>query len=184
MLCAVAFRPMGIPPSPPPQPWRHRPSRGFVLPLAIGTSAVLLLGSAAVHSLALHSRLRARSQIQKLSQNDQLRSAAMAFLAQAAHRPQACLLQWSSQHWEDLANTCPDASPTELRQGETDALHWLLLGWQPTAAGAQLQLVVRDNGAAGELSVRRLEGGFQLREGLQRLPATAFEPQPPQEVLP
>ena len=146
--------------------------RGFVLPLALGTSLVLLLSSASFHSLALHARLRARSGWQEQQQRDQLRSAAMAFVQQAASSAQVCLLAWPSPHWQALESACPEADPAALQQGSLDALAWQLHRWQPTATGAQLQLLLKGSSVVGAFRLERRAEGFQLREGLTLHPVT------------
>ena len=162
LLTRRRLRPHALPPA----------QRGFVLPLAIGTSAVLLLSSASFHSLALHARLRARSGWQEQQQRDQLRSAAMAFVQEAASSGQACLLAWPSPHWHALDSTCPDPDPAALQHGSVDALAWTLHRWQPTATGAQLQLVLKDSSVVGGFTLARRAEGYQLREGLTLHPLT------------
>ena len=115
---------------------RQSAETGFVLPLAITTSVVLLLGSASLHTLALHGRWRERQQWQSITQRDQLRSAAMMFLDQASDPGQRCVLAWPSSHWSGLALQCPDADLDRLRQGQLDGESWKLLQWQLTPTGS------------------------------------------------
>ena len=150
----------------------HRSAqRGFVLPLAIGTSLVLLLGSASVHTLALHARLRARSNWQLQERRDQLRSAAMAFVELAADPAQDCLLASPMQGWEQLHEACPGADPGVLQQGVVQSSQWRLMDWQPTLHGAELTLALVPDGVAGRLALRRRDGRLVLQPGLQLLPA-------------
>ena len=154
---------------------------GFVLPLAISTSVVLLLGSASLHTLALHGRLRARQQWQATQQRDQLRSAAMTVMAQTSDPAQRCVLAWPSSQWSGLASSCPEADLDRLRQGDVEGDSWQLLHWQPTAEGATLQLALHGegegsaNGSAGglaaELRLLRHGAAFRLADGLVALPA-------------
>ena len=118
----------------------RRPSAaaGFVLPLAISTSVVLLLGSASLHTLALHGRLRVRQQWLATTQRDQLRSAAMTVMAQASDPAQRCVLAWPSSQWSGVAASCPEADLDRLRQGEVEGESWQLLHWHPTAEGGHL----------------------------------------------
>ena len=152
-------------------PQAKRAEQGFVLPLAIGTSLVLLLGSATMHTLALHTRLRARSSWQEQERMDQLRSAAMAFLEQANTPEQQCLLAWPFALWPSQAARC-GAPETEtetagLQQGQAGSHCWELLDWQPSGAGAELYLRLGGNDAVHALSLSRSANGFQLRDGLQ-----------------
>ena len=168
-------------------PWGfvRRPSAqsGFVLPLAISTSVVLLLGSASLHTLALHGRLRARQQWQTTTQRDQLRSAAMTVMAQASDPAQRCVLAWPSSQWSGVAASCPEADLERLRQGDVEGESWQLLHWHPTAEGATLQLALNGEvegsatrhggGAAAELRLLRHGEAFRLADGLAALPASA-----------
>jgi len=163
----------------------RRPSAqsGFVLPLAISTSVVLLLGSASLHTLALHGRLRARQQWLATTQRDQLRSAAMTVMAQASDPAQRCVLAWPSSQWSGVAASCPEADLDRLRQGDVEGASWQLLHWQPTAEGATLQLALngevegsgtgRGGGVAAELRLLRHGEAFRLVDGLAALPASA-----------
>ena len=148
----------------------HQPrhaEKGFVLPLAIGTSLVLLLGSTSVHSLAIHARLRARSSWQDQERQDLLRSAAMAFLEQANTPAQRCLLAWPLALWPSQAAHCGANNTAELNQGQAGADRWELLDWQPSTQGAELQLRLGGSESVSALSLRRSPNGFQLRDGLQ-----------------
>ena len=160
------------------------PNTGFVLPLALGTSLVLLLGSASMHSLALHGRLRARIDAQQHQRRDLLRSAAMAFAAQAAVPGQDCLLAWGSSDWDGLNRACPTADVKALRAGQVGETRWQLLDWQPNGEQAQLQLVMVASGSAAQLPLRRTDAGFQLHPGLELLPAVDVANASPDEAAP
>lgn len=139
---------------------------GFVLPLAISTSVVLLLSSALLHTLALQGRLRARQQWQSSLQHDQLRSAAMMLMAQASDSVQRCVLASPSSDWSARASRCPDADLDPLRSGHVDDVSWQLLQWYPTPWGATLQIALDGDGAAAELRLHRHGDHFRLAEGL------------------
>lgn len=145
----------------------RRAEQGFVLPLAIGTSLVLLLGSASVHTLALHARLRARSSWQDQERQDQLRSAAMAFLEQANTSAQQCLMGWPLALWPSQAASCGASDAAALNQGQAGPHHWELLDWQPSAQGAELRLRLSGSDSVSALSLSRSPNGFELRDGLQ-----------------
>ena len=139
-------------------PPRHRPrpmAQGFVLPLALGVSSLLLLGSASIHTLSLQGRLRAAAHQQRAAGADQLRSAAQAFAA-AAHGPHSCLLASSSIAWDRARSTCPEADPQRLRHGVLDAQPWRLISWQPSASGGTLLLALAD-GRQARVLVRLTE---------------------------
>ena len=146
---------------------------GFVLPLAISTSMLLLIGSASLHTLALQARLRSQQALAMRHHDDQLQSVAMAFLHSAAAAEQACLLEWPSSLWADLAAVCPQADPAALRAGELESITWTLLSWQPEdgLAPARLRLALSSASAAAEFRLTPAGNGLQLREGLRRIPA-------------
>ena len=122
---------------------RSRPQAGFVLPLALTASAVLLLGSASLHTLSLQKRLRIHATHQREQVADQLRSAAQAF-SSAARGAEACLLQWSSLDWPGVAHRCSDSDPSQLSGGVVGEMPWTLLDWQPSNESAQLKVQLAD----------------------------------------
>ena len=148
-----------------------RAHQGFVLPLAIGTSLVVLLGSASVHTLSLHARLRARSAWQLLERRDQLRSAAMLFAERAADPALLCLFAVPKADWAAFVDSCPGADPLSLEKGVVGSASWRMLDWQPTHEGGALTLALDPEGVAGELALRRLDAGWKVLPGLRLLPA-------------
>ncbi len=116
---------------------------GFVLPLAVSASAVLLLGSASIHTLSLKGRLRLQAAIERNESADQLRSAAQAF-ATMASGVQACLLLWPSVDWALLQNSCAGAEPASLMEGIVADQPWQLLSWQPALGSGDLRLALAD----------------------------------------
>jgi hypothetical protein len=116
---------------------------GFVLPLALSASAVLLLGSASIHTLSLKGSLRLQSAIERDQSADQLRSAAQAFTALASGA-EACLLRWPSVDWNFQKNSCAGAEPTVLMAGTVGDQPWQLISWLPGSQSASLQLALRD----------------------------------------
>ena len=114
-------------------------SKGFALPLALTTSALLLLSSLSLQTLALHARQRSHQALAIAQTRDAERSVAMAFQQHAAGA-HACLLALPSSAWPALEQ-CPAADPSPLQAGRIGDRHWQLLAWQPTAAaGGTLQL--------------------------------------------
>jgi len=73
-------------------------SPGFVLPMALTLSAVLLLSSLSLQTLAMHQLQRSRHRLERVSRADAFLSAAMQF-SQRSGAAQACLLLWPSQQW-------------------------------------------------------------------------------------
>ena len=116
---------------------------GFVLPLALTASAVLLLGSASIHTLSLKGHLRLQAAMERDQSADQLRSAAQAFTTMASGA-QACLLLWPSVDWTLRQNGCSGAEPTLLMEGTVGDQRWRLLSWLPGSQSGSLQLALAD----------------------------------------
>ena len=114
-----------------------------MLPLALTASAVLLLGSASIHTLSLQKRLRVHASSQREQVADQLRSAAQAFVV-ATSGPEACLLQWSSLEWSGGAQACSGSDPSQLSGGVVGEMPWSLVGWQPGIERGQLKVQLAD----------------------------------------
>ena len=108
--------------------------RGFALPLALTTSALLLLSSMSLQSLALHARQRSIQSLVAAQNRDAERSVAMAFQQHAAGA-HVCLLALPSSEWEK-SGICPGVSPTSLLSGQVVDHDWELLDWQPQGAMA------------------------------------------------
>ena len=89
--------------------------RGFALPLALTTSALLLLSSLSLQTLALHARQRSSQALVTAQTRDAERSVAMAFKQHAAGA-HACLLALPSSEW-DRSERCPGLNPGQLRSG-------------------------------------------------------------------
>ncbi|MDB4555012.1 hypothetical protein N9Z90_00715 [Synechococcus sp. AH-707-D15] len=114
-----------------------------MLPLALTASAVLLLGSASIHTLSLQKRLRIHSSNQREQVADQLRSAAQAFVV-ATRGPEACFLQWSSLHWASAAHGCSGSDPSKLSGGVVGEMPWSLLDWKSINESGQLKVQLAD----------------------------------------
>ena len=118
----------------------------MALPMAVTVSALLLISSLSMQSLALHARQRVDHERHAAGQRDRMASAAMEFL-QVAQGPQSCLLAWPSDQW-DATTACPDAEPQQLRSGRLASLPWQLQRWQP------------HDGSSGRLSLRWDDGSL------------------------
>ena len=114
-----------------------------MLPLALTASAVLLLGSASLHTLSLQKRLRIHATHQREQGADQLRSAAQAFVVKS-RGPEACLLQWSSLDWPGVVRGCSGSEPSRLSSGVVAEMPWSLLDWKPGHDSGQLRLQLAD----------------------------------------
>ena len=114
-----------------------------MLPLALTASAVLLLGSASLHTLSLQKRLRIHASTEHAQVADQLRAAAQAFVV-ATRGPEACLLQWPSLDWPSAVHACNGSDSSQLRGGVVGEMPWTLLDWKPNIESGQLKLRLAD----------------------------------------
>ena len=135
-------------------------SSGFVLPLAISASSVLLLGSASVYTLSLKGHLRLQAAMQREQAADQLRSAAQAFTTMA-RGAQACLLLWPSADWNSRSSSCSGADPEALLAGHVDDQPWQQLSWLPGSQSGSLQLALAD-GSRGRFRLKLAPDGVQI----------------------
>ena len=111
--------------------------------MSLSASAVLLLGSASIHTLSLKGRLRLQTAIERAQSADQLRSAAQAFTTMATG-VQACLLQMPSVDWNLRQHGCSGAEPSALLEGTVADQRWKLLSWQPGSGSGDLRLALAD----------------------------------------
>ena len=130
-------------------------SKGFALPLALTSSAILLLSSLSLQTLALHARQRSHQALGTAQTRDAERSVAMAFQQHAAG-VHACLLALPSSEWEG-SERCPGVNPALLQSGRVVDRDWELMQWQP-------------NGAMAGLLQLRWSDGRQSRLDLELLP--------------
>ena len=113
--------------------------QGFALPLVLTTSALLLLSSLSLQTLALHARQRSSQALAAAQALDAEWSVAMAFQQHAAG-VHACLLALPSSEW-DGSKRCPGVNPALLQSGRVADRDWQLLAWQPRGGrAATLQL--------------------------------------------
>ena len=123
--------------------WLDPQQRGFALPLALTTSALLLMSSLSLQTLALHARQRSSQALANAQARDAERSVAMAFqqFAAGAH---SCLLALPYSEWEG-SEQCPGVNPALLQSGRVADRDWQLLDWQPQGGMAgTLQLLWSD----------------------------------------
>ena len=129
-------------------------SKGFALPLALTASALLLLSSLSLQTLALHARQSSRQALATAQTRDAEQSVAMAFqqLAAGAH---ACLLALPSSEW-DGSERCPGLNPGQLRSGRVADRGWQLLDWQPQGASAGTLQLRWSDGRQSRLDLKLL----------------------------
>ena len=109
-------------------------SKGFALPLALTASALLLLSSLSLQSLAFHARQRSHQALATAQTLDAERSVAMAFQQHAAG-DHACLLALPYSEWGS-SERCTGVNPALLKSGRVADRAWKLLEWQPQGARA------------------------------------------------
>ena len=129
--------------------------RGFALPLALTSSALLLFSSLSLQTLALHARQRSSQALAIAQIRDAERSVAMAFQQHAAGA-HVCLLALPSSEWKG-SEQCPGVNPALLQSGRIAGRDWQLQDWQPHGA------------MAGTLQLRWSDGR-QSRLDLELLP--------------
>ena len=129
-------------------------SKGFALPLALTTSALLLLSSLSLQTLALHVRQRSSQALATAQARDAERSVTMAFqqLAAGAH---ACLLALPSSEWE-RSERCPGVNPGLLQSGRVADRDWQLLDWQPHGAMVGMLQLLWSDGSKSRLDLELL----------------------------
>ena len=137
---------------------------GFVLPLALTASFVVLLSSASLHTLAHQAYSRARISTAARQEADQLRSAAQAF-AQLARGHEACLLALPSSQWQEQGSQCVDADSALLQQGSFDDEIWSLIDWTPNGSTGLLRLRLGDGARAAFWLVLDPDGPAVLEVG-------------------
>jgi hypothetical protein len=150
---------------------RHRArEQGFVLPLAMGASMVLLLGSLSAHTVSLQARMQGIREQQQRRAEDRLASAGQQLLAEL-HRSHPCLLPLPLPQWDVQGLGCaPAPTIAALRQGQVLGSTYRLVAWRPDLQPAELQLELD---AAGGQPARR--GAFAVQLAPPQPPA---QPQP------
>jgi len=149
-----------------------------VLPLALTASAVLLLGSASLHTLSLQKRLRIHASTEHAQVADQLRAAAQAFVV-ATRGPEACLLQWPSLDWPSAVHACHRSDASQLSAGVVGEMPWSLLDWQPFTESGQLKVQLAD-GRTGSFRLA-LDPSAPSVLGISEVQLQARVPQPEAE---
>lgn len=118
-----------------------------MLPLAMGTSLVLLLGSLSAQTVSLQVRLQGIREQQQRQAEDRLASAGQQLLADV-QRSHPCLLALPLERWVDLGLACaPAPTITSLRSGQVLGSSYRLVGWRPELTPAELLLEMAPVGA-------------------------------------
>ena len=115
---------------------------GFLLPLSLTGSLVLLLSSLSIQSLLLHARHVQAAEHQRLQGQDQLASAAQQVALQLQGRF-ACLQPFPMEQWEVAlsSSSCPAELDLEALLSPRNAPSQVrLTSWEPFDGGGQLQL--------------------------------------------
>ena len=128
--------------------------RGVALPLALTSSALLLLSSLSLQTLALHARQRSHQALAIAQTRDAERSVAMAF-QQHAVGAHACFLALPSSEWEG-AERCPGVNPAVLQSGRVSDRDWQLLDWQPHGVMAGMLQLGWSDGRQSHLDLELL----------------------------
>jgi len=149
----------------------HRSSsQGFVLPLSMGASLVLLLGSLSAQTASLQLRLQGIREQQQRRAEDRLASAGQQLLADL-QRSHPCLLALPLPQWDLQGLACaPAATITSLRAGQVLGSPYRLVDWRPQLVPAELLLELA---ADGGQPARR--GAFAVQLAPAQQPA---QPQP------
>ena len=128
--------------------------RGFALPLALATSALLLLSSLSLQTLALHARQRSSQPLATAQIRDAEHSVAMAFHQHAAGA-HACFLALPSAEWGG-SDHCPGVNPALLQAGRVADRDWQLLDWQPRGGRAGMLQLNWSDGSQSRLDLELL----------------------------
>ena len=124
---AIVPRKPPIPPS---------PESGFVLPLALGVSMLLMLSSLSLQTVALQGRLDQVSQAGRGRDEDALVGAAQRLVGEL-NRRHACLLSLHLSRWPQEGQGCASLPQQEALVGEAGSFGGRLLAWSPGATEAE-----------------------------------------------
>ncbi len=137
---------------------------GFLLPLSLTGSLVLLLSSLSMQTAALHGRHVLAADFSRARSEDLLASSAQRVVTDL-QGPYRCLLALPSSSWQPgaLPADCPAGlDPGQLQITELWGQQVLLSSWQPSASG-------------GELRLQLAASGLQRRYALTLKPAVSLQ---------
>jgi hypothetical protein len=127
---------------------RSAAEAGFLLPLSLTGSLVLLLSSLSMQTAALHGRHVLAADLSRARSEDLLASSAQRLVTDL-QGPYRCLLPLPSSSWQPgaLPADCPAGlDPHQLQATELWGHQVLLSSWQPSASGGELRLQLGTSG--------------------------------------
>ena len=115
---------------------------GYALPLAIGVSGLLLLGSLSLHGFGMQERLDGGATKQLQQDEDLLASAAHKLLSvlNSAHR---CLLDQTLTNWGQPGCNADTATVNALKTMQVMGTSVELKAWQPGTRAQTMQLALQ-----------------------------------------
>ena len=125
---------------------------GFVLPLALGVSMLLLMGSLSLQTVALQGHLDQVSQAERGRDEDALVGAAQRLVGEL-NRRHACLLSLPLSRWPQEGQSCASLPQQEALLGEARSFGGRLLAWSPGATEAEA-LIEAEPAVHGEIARR------------------------------
>lgn len=130
------------------------PRQGFVLPLALGVSMLLLLGSLSLQTLALQGQVERAYQAGRGRDEDAVVGAAQRLVGEL-NRRHACLLGLPLSRWSQDGKTCASLPEQEALLGTAGSFGGRLLAWSPGAKEAEA-LIEADPQVPGGIARRAL----------------------------
>lgn len=129
-----------------------------MLPLTMGASLVLLLGSLSAHTVSLQVRLQGIREQQQRQAEDRLASAGQQLLADLSFS-HPCLLALPLEHWDSQGLACaPAQAIAAFKAGQVLGSSYRLVSWRPQLVPAELLLELA---AAGNEPAR--QGAFAVQ---------------------
>jgi len=133
------------------------------MPMALGASLLVLLGSLSLQTVALQSHLGQADSQELRQQEDKLASAAQQLVADL-NRFHPCLLSLPLASWSQQGLAC--ATPEQLdalQRVEQPGGGWQLIAWRPGLASAEILIELRP--LEPRLVARRGAFAVALRDG-------------------
>lgn len=141
------------------------PGDGFVLPVSIGASLLLVLSGLSLQTATLQARARLGSTLRLRHSEDALLSAAQQLIGQLNQR-HGCLLVLPLPDWQDQGTVCADAGEQAgLEAGDVLGVPFRLVEWSPGSSpagdGSRAELLL-ELGPAGDRLPQRAAFSVQL----------------------
>ena len=112
------------------------PRQGFVLPLALGVSLLLLLSSLSIQTVALQGRLDQVNQAGRGRDEDVLVGAAQRLVGELTRR-HTCLLLVPLSRWAQEGQACASLTQQQSLQAMAGSFGGRLLAWTPGPTEAE-----------------------------------------------